>query len=122
MKKTPYSSAAGSLMHAMICTRPDITYVVGVVSRFLSRPKKEHKNSVKWISRYLKGTTKKCLCFGKRKLVLEGYTNVDLAGDNNSRKSRSGYLTTSGGGVVSWQYNATTEACKEMLWLKIFLL
>ena len=55
MLSIPYSSAVGSLMYAMICTRPDIPHVVGIVSRFLSTPGKEHLGKVKWILRYLKG-------------------------------------------------------------------
>ena len=34
MTRIPYASAIGSLMYAMICTRPDIAYVVGLVSRY----------------------------------------------------------------------------------------
>ena len=40
MAKVPYSSAVGSLMYAMICTRPDIAYAVGVVSRYRANPGK----------------------------------------------------------------------------------
>ena len=42
MNKVPYSSAVGSLMYAMVCIRPDISHAVGVVSRFLENPGKEH--------------------------------------------------------------------------------
>ncbi|WZZ37770.1 hypothetical protein YC2023_034029 [Brassica napus] len=70
MKTTPYASAVGSLMYAMVCPRSDIAYAVGVVSRFLANPGKEHWKAVKWILRYLRGTTKKCLCFGNGKLEL----------------------------------------------------
>ena len=42
MSKVPYASAISSLMYAMMCTRPDIAHVVGVVSRFMSRPGKQH--------------------------------------------------------------------------------
>ena len=42
MAKVPYSSVVGSLMYAMVCTRPDIAHAVGVVSRFLENPGKEH--------------------------------------------------------------------------------
>ena len=45
MEKVPYASAVGSLMYAMVCTRPDIAHAVGVVSRFLSNPGKEHWSS-----------------------------------------------------------------------------
>jgi transposase InsO family protein len=136
MSKVPYASAVGSLMYAMVCTRPDITHAVGVVSRFLANPGKEHWNAVKWILKYLKGTTKMSLCFGNEKPMLVGYTDADMAGDINSRKSTSGYLITFAGGAVSWQsrlqkcvalstteaeFIAATEACKEMLWMKRFL-
>ena len=47
MKKISYTSAVGSLMYAMVCTRPDIAHAVGVVSRFLSNPGKEHWAAVK---------------------------------------------------------------------------
>ena len=40
MSKVPYASAVGSLMYAMVCTRPDIAYSVGVVSKFLANPRK----------------------------------------------------------------------------------
>ena len=39
MSKVPYASAIGSLMYVMVCTRPNITHAVGVVSRFMSRPR-----------------------------------------------------------------------------------
>ncbi|CAL5417495.1 unnamed protein product [Camellia sinensis] len=136
MEAIPYSSAVGSLMYAMVSTRPDIAHAVGVVSRFLSNPGKEHWEAVKWILRYLKGTTKMCLCFKDAKPVLEGYTDSDMAGDLDGRKSTSGFLFTFAGGAVSWQsklqkcvalstteaeYIAAAEAGKEMLWLKRFL-
>jgi hypothetical protein len=40
MSRVPYSSAVGSLMYAMVCTRPDIAHVVGVVSRYMNNPGK----------------------------------------------------------------------------------
>ncbi|XP_072067879.1 retrovirus-related Pol polyprotein from transposon TNT 1-94 [Arachis hypogaea] len=42
MDEIPYASAVGSLMYAMVYTRPDIAHAVGTVSRFLSNPGKEH--------------------------------------------------------------------------------
>ena len=66
MMKIPYASAVGSLMYAMVCTRPDIGYAVGVVSRFMSNPGKEHWNAVKWILWYLKGTSNMCPLDGFR--------------------------------------------------------
>nr|KYP32301.1 Retrovirus-related Pol polyprotein from transposon TNT 1-94 [Cajanus cajan] len=54
MRGTPYASAIGSLMYAMVCTRPDIAHAVGVVSRFMSNPGVMHWEAVKWILRYLR--------------------------------------------------------------------
>lgn len=95
----PYASAVGSLMYAMVCTRPDIAHAVGLVSRFLSNPGKEHWNAVKWIMRYLRGTADMKLCFGSDKPTLVGYSDSDMAGDIDSRKSTSGYLITFAGGL-----------------------
>ena len=69
MSKVPYASAIGSLMYAMVCNRPDIAHVVGVVSRYMSHPRIEHWNAVKWILRYLRGTSSKCLHFGALLLI-----------------------------------------------------
>ena len=57
MSKVPYALAVGSLMYAMVCTRPDIAHAVGVVSRYMNNLGKEHWMAVKWILRYLRGTT-----------------------------------------------------------------
>ena len=70
MSRVPYALEVGSLMYAMVCTRPDIAHAVGVVSRFLSNPAKEHWESVKWILRYLKGTLGMCLCLRKATFLL----------------------------------------------------
>jgi hypothetical protein len=136
MASIPYSSAVGSLMYVMVCTRPDIAHAVGVVSRFMVNLGKEHWEAVKWIFRYLRGISKSCLSFGNSKLVLEGYTNADMVGDLDGRKSTSGFLFTFAWGAISWQsklqkcvalstteaeYIAATEAGKEMLWMKRFL-
>ena len=67
VEAVPYSSVVESLMSAMVCTWLDIAHAVGVVSivsRFLSKPRKEHREEVKCILRYLKGTSKLCLSFG----------------------------------------------------------
>ena len=58
MQRVSYASACGSLMYAMVATRPDIACAVGVVSRFMANPGKAYWNAVKSIMRYLKGTKK----------------------------------------------------------------
>ena len=108
---------------------------IRVVSRFLENPDNEHWEAVKGIFQYLRGTSKLCLSFEKGKPVLESYTDADMAGDLDGRKSTSGYLFTFVGGAISWQsklekcvalsttkveYIATTEARKEIGWIKVF--
>ena len=101
MSKVLYASAIGSLMYAMVYTRPNIAHAVGVVSRFMNRPKKQHWKAVKWILRYLKGSSDTCLCFTDASLKLQGYVNADFAGDIDSRKSTTEFVFTLGGTAIS---------------------
>ena len=101
MSKVPYSSAVGSLMYAMVCTRPDIAHAVGAVSRFMSDPGKEHWQAVKWILRYLRGTMGTVLCYSGSDTTLRGYVDSDMAGDVDNRRSTTGYIYTIGGTAVS---------------------
>eukprot|EP00253_Pinus_taeda_P027794 PITA_27794 len=116
--------------------RPDIAHAVGVVSRYMNNPGKEHWMAAKWILRYLKGTTDQALCFGGSNISLQGYVDADMAGDRDNRRSTTGYVFTVGGTVVSWvskiqsvvalstteaEYVAATEASKEMIWLQRFM-
>lgn len=136
MKGIPYSSVVGSLMYAMICTRPDICHAVGLVSRFQSNPGLEHWKAVKRILRYLKGTEDYVLCYGGSDLRLVGYTDADWGGDPDERKSTSGYAFMLNGGAVSWcskkqscialstmeaEYIASSAASQEAVWLRRFL-
>ncbi|MCI29981.1 hypothetical protein A2U01_0051190, partial [Trifolium medium] len=75
---TLFKQVVGSLR--FICnTRPDINYVVGSVSRFMSNPKASHMVATKRILRYLKGTQDFGLAFPKSKLEskikLEGFSD-----------------------------------------------
>ena len=102
MAKVPYASTIGSLMYAMVCTRPDIAHAVGAVSRFMTNPGKQHWEAVKWILRYLCGTTDKCLCFRKGELRLQGFADADFAGEVDHWRSTTGYVFTLGTTAVSW--------------------
>eukprot|EP00253_Pinus_taeda_P005653 PITA_05653 len=62
----PYASAVSSLMYAVVYTRPDITHVVGVLRKFMSKPGKEHWTAMKWVFRYLHGTNDYGLCYQGR--------------------------------------------------------
>jgi hypothetical protein len=53
MSTIPYSSKVGSLMYAMVFTRPDISHATGVVRRYMNNPGKEHWEAVVGIRRSL---------------------------------------------------------------------
>jgi len=91
MSRVPYASVVGSLMYAMMCTRPNICYAVRLVSRYQSNPGQKHWMVVKRILRYLKGTSNYMLCYqGKKDLRLISFSDVDWGGDVNQSKSTSG--------------------------------
>ena len=81
--------------------RLDVAHAIGVVSRFLSNPGKDHWEAVKWILCYLRGTSRVCLNFGENKTILDGYIDVNMASDVDSRNSTLGYLMIFAGGGVS---------------------
>ena len=56
MKGTLYASVVGSLMYAQVCTCPDITYIVGMLDKYLSNPMMDHWKVVKRVMRYLNKT------------------------------------------------------------------
>ena len=107
MSHVPYASAMGSLMYAMVYTRPDIAHAVGVLSRFMSNQGKDHWTEVKRVFRYLRGTSDYGLCYQgrpglERVLDIRGFDDVDWAGDLDQRRSTSGYVFSLFGGAVSW--------------------
>ncbi|KAK0605571.1 hypothetical protein LWI29_028241 [Acer saccharum] len=133
LSRVPYASVVGSLMFAMICTRPDIAQAVGAVSRHMANPGIDHWNAVKRILRYIRGTSDAALCYGGSEFTVRGYVDSDFAGDLDKRKSTTGYVFTIAGGAVSWisklqtvvalstteaEYMAATQACKEAIWIK----
>ena len=92
-----------------------------------------HWEAVRWILRYLRGTTEKCLYFGKGEIKVEGYVDANFAGEVDHRRSTTGYIFIVGIGAVSWmsqiqkivalsttevKYAAVTEAYKELIWLQ----
>ena len=82
----PYPSAVGSLIYAMVCTRPDIAHAVRVLSRFMSKPGKDHWTIVKQVFKYFCGTSDYGLCYQGRlgldkMLDIHGFVDVDWARD-----------------------------------------
>jgi hypothetical protein len=63
---------------------------------------KEHWNAVKWVLRYLRGTSDYCITFNGSSGFVCGYVDSDFAGDLDKRRSTSGYVFTLAGGSISW--------------------
>jgi hypothetical protein len=131
----PYREALGSLMYAMVGTRPDLAFAVGLASRYLSQPRQSHWKAVKQILAYVKGTLDVGLVYGglDANAQLVGYTDADWANDVDTRRSVTGMVFTLAGGAVSWksrrqptvalssteaEYMAAAEAAAEAIWLR----
>ena len=128
-----YAKAIGSLMYAMLGTRPDIAFAVSLCSRYLGNPTNEHVQAVKRIMRYLRGTIDLELTFSGPLRPLVGYTDSDWAGDHDTRRSTAGYVFNVGTGAISWnskrqptvalssceaEYMGQTQCTKEAIWLR----
>lgn len=139
MQEVPYANVIGSIMYAMICTRPDVAYSISILSRFISNPGKPFWHQLKWLMRYLNGTLDVGLCYNHKCTedeIVKGYVDSDYRGCIDSRISLSGYVFAVFGGVVNWraslqkvvaltstatEYIVATEGVKETIWLKRML-
>ena len=100
MCNIPYHEAVGSLMYTSLGTRPDITYAVQTLSRFLTKPGTAHWEAVKRVFCYVKGTKELWLSYGGEEKKLVGYADAD----GNMAKDRHailGYAFLIHGGAVS---------------------
>jgi len=103
MAKIPYSSAVGSLMYSMICTRPDLAYAVSVLSKYMANPGLDHWLAMKWVLKYVNSIVNYGLIYKytSNHLVLEGFVDSDFAGDRDRRRSTSAYMMTLDGNCIS---------------------
>ena len=138
MSHVPYASVVGSLMYAMVCSRPNISYAVGVLRKYMSKLGNEHWTVVKSVFRYLRGTTDHAICYqgrdGHNKVLdVHGFVDVDQARDLDHRILTSGYVSNLFGGAISRmrkkqvvvalsttkvKYMEATHASKESIWLQ----
>jgi hypothetical protein len=99
---TLYKKIVGSLMYLTV-TRPDITFIVSLISRYMEHPTAMHLQATKRVLRYVKGTVIFGVFYKKEgNQELLGYTDSDYAGDQNDRNNTSGYVFLMSSGVVSW--------------------
>lgn len=137
MDQIPYASVVGSIMYIMICTRPDLSHALSVTIRYMSDPGKDHWSALKWVLRYLKGSSSYGILFKRSNKVSQeavvGYCDADFATNLDNKKSQSGFLFTLFGSVISWKSSlqsvvalSTTEAehmdltstVKESFWIQ----
>lgn len=134
-----YQRLIGALMYISVCTRPDITASIAILSRKIKEPLQTDWIEAKRTLRYLKGTINYKLKLGnlnEQNDELLGYADADWAQDITDRKSHSGYVFKLHGGTISWacrkqacvslssteaEYVALAEASQEAVWLKNLL-
>ena len=98
-----YQRLVGRLIY-LSHTRPNIAFSVSMVSQFMHALGPEHFEAVYRILRYLKGTPGRGLLSKSRgHLQIETYTDADWAGSIVDRRSTSGYCSSVGGNLVTWQ-------------------
>ncbi|KAL3523634.1 hypothetical protein ACH5RR_016468 [Cinchona calisaya] len=130
---TFYRKLVGSLIYLTI-TRPDISYAVHIVSKFMQAPRHLHLSAVRRIIKYIHGTPSRGLFFPSGStLQLQAYSDADWAGCPDTRKSITGWGMFLGDALVSWkckkqdsvskssteaEYRAMSAACSEITWLR----
>ena len=72
-----YASIIGSLRYATNCTRPDIIYAVGVLSKFTSKPNRDHWLTIERVMRYLIDTKSYGLFYKKYPTMIEAFSDAD---------------------------------------------
>lgn len=135
-----FRSAVGSLIYAMVATRPDLSWIVSKLSQYLVAPTETHWLAVKRVFRYVKHTLDHGLCYKKdpNGPRLIGYCDSDWGGSQD-RRSTTGYLFTLNvkGAAISWkskrqqtvalssteaEYMGLSSATQEGLYLKQLIL
>ncbi|XP_066381607.1 secreted RxLR effector protein 161-like [Miscanthus floridulus] len=101
---TLYQSVGGGLCY-LVHMRPDITFTVGYVSRFMEDPREDHWGAVKQLLCYIKGTVDHGIIFpktGGSRLQLTVFSDAYIVGDIDERRSTSGVLVFLGSAPISW--------------------
>lgn len=134
VNSTEYKSIVGGLRY-LVHTRPDISYAVGIISRYMERPTEMHMNAAKKIMRYIKGTLNHGLIYSRSSAnsAITGFSDSDLAGNIEDRKSTSGIVFYLNESIITWvskkqrcvaqssceaEFMAATAAACQEIWLR----
>ena len=131
-----FRSLVGGLIY-LSHTRPDISFSVGMVSRFMNSPTKHHYGAAKRILRYIAGTLDFGIWYTQvSEFKLVGFTDSDWASSLDDRRSTSGSIFNLGAGAVTWsskkqattalstseaEYIAATSSACQAVWLRRLL-
>ena len=130
-----YRQLVGSLLY-LTHTRPDIAFVVGLVSRFSQDPHESHWKVAKHILRYIKGIVRFGIQYTACMLELVGFIDSDWAGSVDDHKSTSGFVYHFGSAPIAWsckkystiavsseaEYRTVVLSSQEILWLRQLLM
>ena len=123
----------------LLHTRPDLSYSVGVLSRFMQSPRESHGAAMKQVLRYLRGSISYGLTFERSSLKvpkLIGYRDSSYESDPDDGKSTTGHIFYLGESPITWssqkqdtvalssceaEFMAGTEAARQAIWLQDLL-
>ncbi|GJY81237.1 putative RNA-directed DNA polymerase [Tanacetum coccineum] len=110
MSRVPYASAVGSIMYAMACTRPGVSFALSMVSRHQQNPGKGHWTDVKNILKYLRNTKDWFLVYGgEEELRVIGYCDESWKTNKDDSRSQSGWVFLLNGGAVTWKVQSKIQ-------------
>ena len=96
-------------MYLASATRPDISFSMSKLSRFLSNPGTDHWHALERFMRYLVGTMSYGIHYSRHPAVLEEYSDSNWISDADEVYATSGYVFTLGGAVIPWR------SCKQTI-------
>eukprot|EP00253_Pinus_taeda_P008260 PITA_08260 len=133
---TLYRQLVGKILY-LTHTHPELSFVVGLIARFMQNPHESHWEAAKRILCYVQGTVQFGIHYsGEASPLLVGFTDSDWAGDPDDRKFAVGYVFTLSSRPITWackkqsaislslaeaEYHGAVEASKEALWLRQIL-